>query len=68
MKQQLDMALVEIENLKMQRSEIKEENKAFVMDISVVVVGCVGVLIGLLVRAMFVGVYRQSLLRDTLSN
>lgn len=52
MKQQLDMALVEIGNMKLQRSEVKQEKKAIALNISVVVAGCVGLLIGLLVRAM----------------
>ncbi|CAO2141812.1 unnamed protein product [Urochloa humidicola] len=50
MKQQVDMAAVEICNLKMQICELKEQKKAFVMSISTAVAGCVGLLIGLLVK------------------
>ncbi|CAO2038332.1 unnamed protein product [Urochloa humidicola] len=53
LKQQIDFALAEIGNLKMQISELKEEKKAFVMQVSVALAGCVGVLVGMLVLAMW---------------
>ncbi|CAL4947848.1 unnamed protein product [Urochloa decumbens] len=53
MKQQVDTAAVEIGNLKMQIYELKEQKAAFLMSISVAVAGLVGLLVGLLVRAMW---------------
>ncbi|CAL5050856.1 unnamed protein product [Urochloa decumbens] len=52
MKQQIDMALAEIGNLKMQISEMKQEKKANFMHVSVALAGCVGVVVGMLVLAM----------------
>ncbi|CAL4958064.1 unnamed protein product [Urochloa decumbens] len=53
LKKQIDMALGEIANLKMQISEMKEEKKAFVMHVSVALAGFVGLLVGMLVIAMW---------------
>ncbi|CAN6341816.1 unnamed protein product [Urochloa humidicola] len=52
MKQELDMAIFEIWNLKMQRSEVKEENKPFGMTVSVAVATCIGLMVGMFVTAM----------------
>ncbi|CAN6294033.1 unnamed protein product [Urochloa humidicola] len=51
MKQQLDLALLEIGKLKMQICEVKEQKKAFFMNISVALAGCVGLVIGFVLQA-----------------
>ncbi|CAO2038641.1 unnamed protein product [Urochloa humidicola] len=53
LKQQVDMALTEIRSLKNEISAMKENKETFVMHVAVAVTRCVGVLIGLFVRAMW---------------
>ncbi|CAL5080690.1 unnamed protein product [Urochloa decumbens] len=52
-KQQLGVPVLEISNIQKEISELKEQRKAFFMNIPVVVAGCVGLVIGLLLRAMW---------------
>ncbi|CAL4955249.1 unnamed protein product [Urochloa decumbens] len=53
MKQQLDVAVLEISNIQKEISELKEQRKAFFMNNPVAVAGCVGLVIGLLMRALW---------------
>ncbi|CAN6314357.1 unnamed protein product [Urochloa humidicola] len=52
-KQQLSLTLCEVWNLKMERSEVEEENKAFGMTISVAIVACIGLVVGMFFMVMW---------------